>query len=248
MHTAAATPFTKNPVLPFGMEGGAHAEGLLSPGFLLRLLDEIDYGLIVAGVDGRIHHANHLARHELGSARLLWADGDGRLSGAHNALTRQLHAALGDGAQGKRRLLTFSHDSHSLPVAVVPLSHALEGSDDGLVLLVMARQHASGNLTLDMFAREHSLTPTEQAVLRALCEGCAVQDIATRHGVAESTVRTQVRSLRDKTGAGGIRQLVQRVLSLPPMVPALRADGRMPRAPARGRAHPGHWPFALASA
>ena len=93
----------------------------------------------------------------------------------------------------------------------------------------MARQRVGDNLALQMFAREHSLTPTEESVLRALCDGRDVDEIAVQHGVAESTVRTQVRSLRDKTGANGIRQLVQRVLALPPVVPALRSEGCAPR-------------------
>ncbi|MCB2070122.1 MAG: helix-turn-helix transcriptional regulator, partial [Ottowia sp.] len=84
------------------------------------------------------------------------------------------------------------------------------------------RQRVGQSLALPMFARVHGLTPTEESVLRGLCEGMEVDEIAAEHGVAESTVRTQVRSLRDKTGAGGIRQLVQRVMALPPVVPALR--------------------------
>ena len=108
-----------------------------------------------------------------------------------------------------------------LLVALIPLAHPLEG-DAPAVLLVMARQRVGQSLALPMFARVHGLTPTEESVLRGLCEGMEVDEIAAEHGVAESTVRTQVRSLRDKTGAGGIRQLVQRVMALPPVVPALR--------------------------
>ena len=36
-------------------------------------------------------------------------------------------------------------------------------------------------------------------------------------------------ALLDKTGANGIRRLVQRVLALPPVVPALRSEGCAPR-------------------
>ena len=43
----------------------------LPPGFLLRLLDEIDYGLVLVDEQGKIQHANHLARHELARGRLL---------------------------------------------------------------------------------------------------------------------------------------------------------------------------------
>ncbi len=196
----------------------------LHPSFVLRLLDEIDYGLVLVNAQGHIQHANHLARHELATGRLLFSGHGGGIVGSTAALTDQLMAAIHGAVQGRRRLLYLTHGEHNMPVAVIPLVHALEGPST-TVMLVMARQRVGDNLALQMFAREHCLTPTEESVLRALCDGRDVDEIATQHGVAESTVRTQVRSLRDKTGANGIRQLVQRVLALPPVVPALRADG-----------------------
>ena len=198
----------------------------LHPSFLLRLLDEIDYGLVLVNAQGRVQHANHLARHELATGRLLYTARDGYIAGCATLQTDQLMAAIHGAVLGRRRLLYLTHGEHTMPLAVIPLVHALEGPSTS-VLLVMARQRAGDNLALQMFAREHSLTPTEESVLRALCDGRDVDEIAVQHGVAESTVRTQVRSLRDKTGANGIRHLVQRVLSLPPVVPALRGDGSM---------------------
>lgn len=202
----------------------------LHPSFVLRLLDEIDYGLVLVNAHGRIQHANHLARHELATGRLLFQGADAVVSGCTAGLTDQLMAAIQGAVLGRRRLLYLTHGEHSMPVAVIPLSHALEGPST-TVMLVMARQRVGDNLALQMFAREHCLTPTEESVLRALCDGRDVDEIAAQHGVAESTVRTQVRSLRDKTGANGIRQLVQRVLALPPVVPALRAEGGVARRP-----------------
>ena len=198
--------------------------GNLQPSFLLRLLDEIDYGLLVVNARGLVQHANHLARHELGSGRLLFWAPDGTVACTSGGLTAQLIDAIASGLRGRRRLLYLKSGEHTLPVAVVPLAHALE-DPSGSVLLLLARQRAGDNLALQMFAREHSLTPTEESVLRALCDGREVDEIARQHGVAESTVRTQVRALRDKTGASGIRHLVQSVMALPPVVPALRGDG-----------------------
>jgi hypothetical protein len=43
--------------------------------------------------------------------------------------------------------------------------------------------------------------------------------------VALSTVRTQIGSIRTKTGAGSIRDLVRQVALLPPLVGALRGPG-----------------------
>ena len=193
----------------------------LQPGFVLRLLDEIDYGLVLVDAQGRIQHANHLARHELATGRLLFTGQNGAVMGCNALLGDQLMEAIRGAAKGRRRLLYLTHGEHCLPVAVIPLVNELEGPQAS-VMLVMARQRVGDNLALQMFAREHCLTPTEESVLRALCDGREVDEIAVQHGVAESTVRTQVRSLRSKTGAHGIRQLVQSVLALPPVVPALR--------------------------
>ncbi len=202
----------------------------LQPDFLLRLLDEIDYGLVLVNAQGIIQHANHLARHELATGRLLYADAGSSIVGRVAPLTEQLMSAVLGAVHGRRCLIYLTHAEHTLPVAVIPLNHAFEGPSSS-VLLVMARQRLGDNLVLQMFAREHCLTPTEESVLRALCDGREVDEIALQHGVAESTVRTQVRSLRDKTGANGIRQLVQRVLCLPPVVPALRGSAILPRRP-----------------
>ncbi len=202
----------------------------LQTGFLLRLLDEIDYGLVLVDMRGRVQHANHLARYELACGHLLSGSVGEAIGACTAALGQQLMDAIQGAAQGRRKLLYLSHGGHTLPVAVIPLGHALEGPCAS-VLLAMARQRVGDNLAVQMFAREHGLTPTEESVLRALCDGSDVDEIARRHGVAESTVRTQVRSLRDKTGAHGIRQLVQRVLALPPVVPALRGEACFPRRP-----------------
>jgi len=115
-------------------------------------------------------------------------------------------------------MLSLRHGKETLPVACVPLFQPYEG-ESASVLLMLARRTGSKNLALSFFAREHRLSPTEEAVLRSLCDGLEVNDIAAAHGVCESTLRTQVRSLRDKTDSNSIRQLLQRVAALPPVVP-----------------------------
>jgi len=58
--------------------------------------------------------------------------------------------------------------------------------------------------------------------MMGLCRGLSIPEIAQDHGVAQSTVRSQIKALREKTGSASIRHLLQRINSLPPMVPALR--------------------------
>jgi len=72
------------------------------------------------------------------------------------------------------------------------------------------------------------LTPSETAVLQALCEGRPTDDIARSQGVAMTTLRTQIGSIRLKTGAESIRALVSQVAVLPPLVGALRLKAVRP--------------------
>jgi DNA-binding CsgD family transcriptional regulator len=182
-----------------------------------RVLDELDYGLIVADPEGRVQHANQLGRQELARARFLRDERD-VISGHTPASNAEIQRGIRAAARGRRQLLEFRQGDDTLPVACVPLSQPLDGEASS-VLLMLGRQRGTQNLSLTFFARAHGLTPAEEAVLRALCGGAQVDDIAASHGVCISTVRTQIRSLRDKTGASSIRELVQRLAALPPVVP-----------------------------
>jgi DNA-binding CsgD family transcriptional regulator len=86
----------------------------------------------------------------------------------------------------------------------------------------MGKRTVCERLTVQWFARAHALTPTETRVLEALCEGDQPREVAARHQVGMATVRSQIGSIRNKTGAESIRELVRRVAVLPPMRCALR--------------------------
>ena len=57
-----------------------------------------------------------------------------------------------------------------------------------------------------------------RSVLEALLAGRRPGDIAQAKGVKLSTVRTQIGQLRLKCGAHSIRELLDRVAALPPMM------------------------------
>jgi len=77
------------------------------------------------------------------------------------------------------------------------------------------------------FARLHGLTGGEGRVLAALCGGARPAEVAREHGVALSTVRSQIGSIRLKTGAASIRDLLAQVARLPPLMGRLRGLDRM---------------------
>lgn len=193
---------------------------------LLRLLDEIDYGMILLGPDGQIQHANHLARHELATGQVIRNEQD-QLVAANVHQTQTIQAVAARAAQGHRSIIELGGDKHSIAVAFVPLGNPYE-DDMQSVLVLFGKRHLCEAVTMSFFARAYGLTPTEEMVLKALCNGMAVDDIARSHGVAQSTVRTQVRVLRAKTSCTSIRELIRKVSTLPPVVPAMRSAPTRP--------------------
>jgi DNA-binding CsgD family transcriptional regulator len=201
----------------YGPSAAVPGEQAVQTEFAWRVLEEIDYGLILVSPEGVLQHANHLARHELCRARLLRVI-DNRVLGHSPVQTAEMMQCIRAASRGRRQMLTLRNGDLSLPVACVPLLQPFEG-EGGSVLLMLARQSGTQNLNLTFFSRSHGLTPTEEAVLKALCEGLKVHQIADAKNVSECTIRTHVRSIRGKTGFNSIRLLVQRVASLPPVVP-----------------------------
>jgi DNA-binding CsgD family transcriptional regulator len=184
-----------------------------------QMLDEMDYGMLLVLDEVRVAHVNHAARLDL--------DADHPLQLLGNELRVRLpqdllplRDAIADAARRARRcLLTLGDASRRVTVSVVPLP-PLAGSTATLVLL--GRRSTCEELTVQGYARSHSLTPAETEVLRGLCAGERPAQIARRQGVAISTVRTQIGSIRVKTATDSIRGLVQRVSLLPPLMTALR--------------------------
>lgn len=190
--------------------------------WLAATLDEIDYGVLLVSREGRIMHANHAARVELGDARHpLMLCGDElqvRHAGDAGLLRDALYSAL---RRGLRRLLAFGEGSAQASVSVVPL-RSQGGDRRAAALLLLGKRRVCEDLSVQCYARDHGLTPAEGRVLAALCGGRRPNEVAAEFGVAISTVRTQIGSIRLKTGADSIRSLVRTVATLPPLMSALR--------------------------
>lgn len=196
--------------------------------FAAAVMDEMDYPLLTVGRGLRLLLANRAAQrlldtgtgalHPHDSGRLRAADGQ-----AQAALERAVEAAL---ARGLRTLVSLQPDQPGgQTVAVVPMPPA-GPAQAPTALLIMAKTRLCEDLTLDGFARDRGLTPGEARVMRALCDGQAPEYIARQHGVALSTVRTQISALRAKTGAKNVRALTRLLATLPPLVSTLRVRQR----------------------
>jgi DNA-binding CsgD family transcriptional regulator len=188
--------------------------------WLAAALDEIDYGVLLVDDELQLLHVNHAARRELDEAHPLMLQGRS-LQPRHPRDLPDLQHALDGSLRGLRRMIAIGDEGHEVTISVVPLPTI--GADARRATLVMlGRREVCGELAVQGFARTHGLTPGETRVLAALCRGVPPTTIAGHHGVAISTVRSQIGSIRGKTGASSIRELVRQAAALPPLMTVLR--------------------------
>ncbi|MEP6719918.1 MAG: helix-turn-helix transcriptional regulator [Variovorax sp.] len=193
----------------------------LQAGMLARVLDEIDHGLVLVDLTGRILHSNHPARRELAAARAL-RNADGMLCAGQPAWQARIRQALRDAERGCRSIVELEHASDPLSLAFIPLEPRDTGAEIDTVLIMCSRAAGCEMLTMQMFARAKQLTRAEQNVLAQLCAGHGAEEIAGLQGICLSTVRTHIKNVRQKTGSSSIREVVHRVTRMPQIVSALR--------------------------
>jgi DNA-binding CsgD family transcriptional regulator len=181
-----------------------------------QMLDETDNGMVLLGEQGVIVHINHAARAELDATHPLVRQGR-QIQARHSKDNGALRDALATAAQkGHRAFVPVGEGGERVYVSVIPLTKPG-------ILLNIGKRRLAQYLSLQAFARAFALTAAEERVLEALCEQCTPREIADMHRVKLATVRTQIGSIRQKTGASNIRALVRQVAMLPPIVPALKA-------------------------
>lgn len=189
--------------------------------WLSQMLDEVGYGTLLVMGEDTVVFANHMARTEMDGHHPLQIIGNHLRAQRPNDVA-PLFAAIQDAKhRGLRRTLRIGAPKAGVCVAVLPVSTGALGIAPAAMLL-LGKQQVCDDLQAQWFAQCHSLTATETTVLKALCAGTPPTQVAEEHRVAVSTVRTQISSIRHKTGAQSIRDLVRQVALMPPLVGVLR--------------------------
>jgi len=184
-----------------------------------HVLDHLDYGIVLVDGEGRMLHANFAAGRLLQRADLLQVR-DGLLGVADRQDDAAWRRALLGARRGLRALLRLGGATSSVGAAVVPLLDR-ETGEHVVTLVVLGRPSICESLSTQWYARRHDLTQAESGVLDLLCGGLRPADIARRLGVAISTVRTHICSIRSKTGVASVGALLHEIATLPPMSQAL---------------------------
>jgi DNA-binding CsgD family transcriptional regulator len=190
---------------------------------LERMLDIVDYGMLLLLPNGQVIYANATARFDLEEHPLLQLQGQVLQVSQSRDATALREALVGAVQRGCQKLLALGGEGGpTLNVAVVPVLEATAGRAAG-AMLVLGKRKVYDEMSIESFARHHRLTAAEQRVLKLLCAGRRPTEIAQILQVCLSTVRTQVASILEKTGLSGVGALIREVSRLPPLRSLLRA-------------------------
>ena len=191
------------------------------PALLAATMDEIDYGLLLIVNSHDVVLANHAARVGFNAHHPLELIGSKLNARDHEDAAALRGALLEVFRRGHRMLITLGRLARCISMSIVPLPSA-GVLPAAWALALIGKPQVCQDLTVEAYARAHKLTQAETLVLKGLCQGETPAEIARNHRVAMSTVRTQVGSIRSKTGMPSIGALVRTVSMLPPIIGALR--------------------------
>ncbi len=182
-------------------------------------LDGLSAGMLFVDSNGRVIHAN-------AAGQALIANGDvlraplGRLTASDPDVNRALRdiflaAASGDAAIGVRGVAVplVARDGEHFVAHVLPLSSGARRSTGvslaaGAVLFVQKAALATHSPP-EAIAKTYRLTAMEVRVLLAIVEVGGAPQVAETLGIGESTVKTHLKRLYEKTGAHRQADLVK---------------------------------------
>ncbi|WP_298242697.1 LuxR C-terminal-related transcriptional regulator [uncultured Bradyrhizobium sp.] len=177
---------------------------------LADVLDGLNTAICLLDADGRVVHANAACRQLFADASLLAMVGDRIV--ARNTQTDKIFRGLCEIDGGARRQveLATSTDGQHYLLHAFPLKRDRNlPRDVAATMLFVQRASMLPSLAADAIAAAFRLTPSELRVLMAIIEIGGVPDIAAKLGIAETTVKTHLGRLFEKTGAGRQADLVK---------------------------------------
>ncbi len=191
----------------------------LPGGAALFLLDALDFGVYVVTQQAVLVWSNRAARQALVDGRPF------RLAGT------RLTPAEADDAAGWNRFLRDAaggHPAHWQGLLdrgfwIMRLPEA--GTSGPLIAILVSRDCVCSEVVLDQVVQAHGLSPAERRVLAMLGQGATPAAIAERFGISESTVRSQIRGLLEKSGAASIRSLLISLACWPAIDKPVRPSG-----------------------
>jgi DNA-binding CsgD family transcriptional regulator len=182
-------------------------------------LDGLSAGMCLLDADGRVVHTNVAGRLILDEGDFL-SESNGRIvvrDGKTERVLRELLVAAGggDAAIGTDgiALPLRARDGTSYVAHLLPLTSGarrVAGAAYSATAALFVRKSAIPAVSSpEVIARAYKLTPTELRVLLAIVDVGGVPEVALALGVAESTVKTHLGHLFEKTGVARQADLVK---------------------------------------
>jgi DNA-binding CsgD family transcriptional regulator len=185
------------------------------------ILDGLSAGMILVNSCGQIVHVNAAGHAILGAGDFLRVV-DGRLAASDAQVDQSLRESFtaannGDAEIGSKGIAVplIARSGQNYVAHILPLTSGARrraGIIYAAAAAVFVRKAAlEVRSAPETIAKAYKLTPTELRVLLAIVEVGGVPEVAAALGVAESTIKTHVGRLFEKTGAGRQADLVKLV-------------------------------------
>lgn len=185
-------------------------------------LDRLHAGVVVVDRMRRVQMINAHGSRLLGAGREL-AVSNRRLTcslaSQHELLGRLIESACGQPAKGGAMRVAGGANRHGLLLSVLPIprSHDLATLLPEPIAMVVMGDPSADSLPPGVYRMLFSLTDSEATLLAALVRGTTVAGWARLRGISVATVRSQLRSLFEKTGTDSQAHLVAIAKSIPPV-------------------------------
>jgi DNA-binding CsgD family transcriptional regulator/PAS domain-containing protein len=184
-------------------------------------LDGLDAALYLVDADARLIHANSAGQAMLGAREILH-EIRGHIAACDPAVNQTLRdvfaaAGQGDAALGVRGIAVplIGKDGQHYVAHALPLTSGARrraGVAYNAVAALFVRKAALAMpARSEVIGKAFKLTPTELRVLLAIVEVGGVPEVAAALGVADTTIRTHVGRLFEKTGTARQADLVKLV-------------------------------------
>ncbi|HWL21060.1 MAG TPA: helix-turn-helix transcriptional regulator [Bradyrhizobium sp.] len=197
------------------------AEHMRGKAVLTDALDRLAAGVLLVDAAGRTIFANAAAGHLLNAGQLL-RNGPAGLTATNLAANRALRSALRSLSQhgavfdtAGASILLSPEQNECWLAHVLPLTsgarQASAARHSAVAAVFVRKASLDTPSPLEMITRLYNLTGTEVRVLQAIVATGGVPDVAAALGISESTVRSHLKRLFDKTSTHRQADLVKLV-------------------------------------
>jgi DNA-binding CsgD family transcriptional regulator len=185
------------------------------------VLDRLGDGVIIVDVHGAPKLVNKAAQALFGPGGGLRLEA-GRLSALKSSEAAELQRLL-NGCFARHGLATGGRMRLSSAIRAAPLTLIVAPTAAGgpwpmprqaAALLLIKLQQRPGHFAERELADRFGFTRAEMELARRLCEGLSVREAATRNGIRDSTARSYLKQIFDKTGVRRQAELVRNLLLL----------------------------------